>query len=52
MVYARCWYGVYCGLCKLGVLFVGVLIIRALLLGVYVTAPDFWKPPFKGLIGG
>ena len=25
--------------------FVGVLTIRALLLGVYIKAPDFWKLP-------
>ena len=29
---------------KLGVLFVGVLIIRALLFGVYMGTPDFCKP--------
>ena len=33
---------------KLGVLFVGVLIARALLFGVYSRAPDFWKLPFGG----
>ena len=30
---------------KWGVLFVGVLIKGALLVGVYSRAPDFWKPP-------
>ena len=39
----------------LGVLFVGVLIIAALLLGVHVGAPDFWKLPYgcmdPGLFG-
>ena len=29
--------------CKLGILFVGVLIIRALLLLPYIRAPDDWK---------
>ena len=29
---------------ELGVLFVGVLIRRALVFGVYIRAPDFWKP--------
>ena len=28
-----------------GVLFVGVLVIRALLFGVCIRAPDFWKLP-------
>ena len=31
---------------KLGVVFVGVLIIRALLCGVQIGAPDFWKLPY------
>ena len=30
---------------KVGVLFVGVLIARALLFGVYIRAPGFWKLP-------
>ena len=30
---------------KIGVLAVGVLTMRALLLGVYIPAPDFWKLP-------
>ena len=34
---------------KLRVVFVGVLIIRALLFGVYSRAPGFWKLPY-GLI--
>ena len=35
-----CWY-------RLGVRFVGVLIIRALQFGVYDGAPDFCKPPYE-----
>ena len=39
------------GLCgsfhKLGVQFVGVLMIRVLLFDVYVRAPDFWKLPCR-----
>ena len=27
------------------IIFVGVLIIRAVLLGVYIRAPDLWKLP-------
>ena len=38
-----CTYG---GFYKLGVLFEGVLTIRALLLGVYSRAPDFGKLPY------
>ena len=30
---------------KPGVLFVSIHIARALLLGVYIWGPDFWKPP-------
>ena len=30
-----------------GVLSVGVFIIRALLFGVYIGAPDFWKVPYR-----
>ena len=37
----------YAFFCKLGVLLVGVLAIRALLLGVHSRAPDFWKLPHK-----
>ena len=36
---------------KSGVLLVGVLITRALLFGVYVRAPDLWKPPYYGMNG-
>ena len=32
-----------------GVLFVGVLILRALLLGVYISSCDLWKLSLKGL---
>ena len=32
--------------CQLGVRFVGVLVIRALLFGVYIKAPAFWKLPW------
>ena len=32
---------------KLGVHFLGVPIVRALLFGVYIGAPDFWKLPSK-----
>ena len=36
---------------NLGVLLVGVLIVRALLLfGVYDRAPDFWKLPFGPVV--
>ena len=35
---------------KLVVLFVGVLMVRALLLGVYIGAPDFWKLPPMGFV--
>ena len=38
--------GVGC-FCKLGVLFVDVLIRRSLLLGVFFRAPVFWKLPFS-----
>ena len=34
---------------KLGVPFVGVLVIRALLFGIYAGAPSFWKLQFPGL---
>ena len=34
-------------LCNLGVLFVGVLIIRALAFRVYMRAPDCWKLSFE-----
>ena len=40
---AQCLYGCFC---KLGVLLIGVLIIRALLVEVYIKAPDFWKLPY------
>ena len=30
---------------KLGLLVVDVLILKALLLGVHIRAPDFWKLP-------
>ena len=32
---------------KLGVLFAGVLVMRALLFGVYIRAPDFRQLPFS-----
>ena len=32
---------------QVGVLFVGVLLIRALLFGVYTGAPDCWKLPYQ-----
>ena len=38
--------GTYGYFYELGVLFVGVLIIRALLFEVYITAPCFWKLPY------
>ena len=31
--------------CSLGVLFAGVLAIRALLLGIFIRAPESWKLP-------
>ena len=40
-------YGTFC---KLVVLFVGVLIVRALLFGVYTRALDFGKLPYQGSI--
>ena len=36
---------VRCFVYESGVLFVGVLIIKALLFEVHVRTPDFWKPP-------
>ena len=32
---------------NLGVRFAGVLVISALLLRVYLRAPDFWKVPYS-----
>ena len=37
-----------CCLHKLGVLCVSVCMKRAVLFGVYITAPDFWKLPCRG----
>ena len=31
--------------CQLGLLFVGLLVLRALLFGVYIRVPDFWQIP-------
>ena len=33
-----------------GALFVGVLVRRAVLFGVYIKAPDFWKLPHVDLV--
>ena len=38
------FYGCFC---KIGAPFVGVLRIRALLLGVCIRAPEFWKLPSR-----
>ena len=40
-----CARSLYRRFCKLRVLFVGVLVIRAVLFGVDIGAPDFWKIP-------
>ena len=32
--------------CKMGVRFLGILMVKALFWGVYKGAPDFWKLPF------
>ena len=40
----------YAGFQKVVVPFVGVLIIRALLVGVYIRVPDFGKLPYCGPI--
>ena len=33
-----------------GVLFVGALVIKALLLGAYRSARDFWKLPYECIL--
>ena len=37
---------IYSCVCKAGVLFVGVLVVRALLFGLHIEAPDFWNLPY------
>ena len=39
-----CWIPIWL-FYQLGILLTGVLVVRALLFGVYIKAPDFWKLP-------